>query len=144
MKLAALKPQAARQQRQDIWRRDRAAAQTVRRGFPRVERIRFDLTFVDSGAYTPAAQSHILHPAAQAFFRFPCPYADCDGRFDLHAAVTSVLTQSVNSGAGDIECSGHRARDGKSAQHCGLQLRFTIAAQYGRENDAATDAAPST
>ncbi len=144
MKLAALKPQAARQQRQDIWRRDRAAAQTVRRGFPRVERVRIDLGFVDSGAYTPAAQSHVLHPAAQAFFRFPCPYADCDGRFDLHTAVSAVLTSSANSGAGDVECAGHRARDGKSEQLCGLHLRFTIAAQYGRESSASTEAAQAT
>ena len=138
MKLAALKPWAARQRRQDLWRRDRAAAQTLRNGFPRVERIHIDMKFVDGAAYTPADQSHILHPAAQAFFSFPCPYADCDGRFDLEAVVTGVLKSSAHSGDGDLECAGHRARDGKSEQLCGLHLRFTVSAQYERDSAAAT------
>jgi hypothetical protein len=130
MKLATLKPRAAQQRRQDIWRRDRAAAPTLRTGFPRVERIHFDLKFEDRSPYAPVGQSHVLHPAAQAFFFFPCPYADCDGRFDLDAVVKGALESSAQCVEGDLECSGHRARDRVSGLPCGLRLHFTIAAQF--------------
>jgi hypothetical protein len=133
MKLATLKPWALRQQRQERWRRDRAAVPTLRGGYPRVERLRIDLSFIDGAAYVPAAQSHILHPAAQAFFSFPCPYADCDGRFDLDAAVSAVLANSEQNGEGKLVCPGNRARDGKGEQPCLLPMQFTVSVQYERE-----------
>jgi hypothetical protein len=136
VKLAALKPEAARQQLRDRWRRDRAAAQTLRSGFPRVERTRIDLSFKNAASSTPAAQSHILHPAAQAFFAFPCPYSDCDGRFDLNGVVPAILARSADHAEGDLECSGSRAREGLGRQPCQLHVHFVVTAQYGRENDS--------
>lgn len=134
MKLATLKPWAVRQQRQERWRRDRAAAPTLRSGFPRLDRLRIDLTFIDNAPFVPAAQSHILHPAAQAFFTFPCPYADCDGRFDLKAIVTEVLTNSADHGECTLECAGSRARGAKGQQPCLLQVHGVVTAHYGRED----------
>jgi hypothetical protein len=136
MKLAALKPWTARQQRLERWRRDRAAAPTLRGGFPRVERVRIDLNFSDGASHAPAAQSHILHPAAQAYFTFPCPFADCNGRFDLDADVIALLKTSAHQCEGTHECAGNRVRGGKGEQPCQLQLHFSISAQYGRDSSA--------
>jgi hypothetical protein len=144
MKLSNLKPRAALQRRQELWRRDRAAAPTLRTGFPRVERIQIDLGFEDRTPYTPVRQSHVLHPAAQAFFSFPCPYADCDGRFDLDAIVREALASSAQCAQGSLQCTGHRARDRASGQPCGLQLHFSIVAHYGRECAPAQQATAST
>jgi hypothetical protein len=83
--------------RRQRWLRDRTAARTLRSAFPGVERIRVDLTFRDTAAVAPGAQSHAVHPAARAFFEFLCPHADCDGTFDLTAAVNSVMTASPGS-----------------------------------------------
>src|SRR5437879_13325204 len=83
MRLSPLSPEAARLERRERWSRDRAAAQALRTAFPKVAQLRLDLTFSGAGSTTPVSQSHVLHPPAQAFFGFPCPYADCDGHFDL-------------------------------------------------------------
>lgn len=133
MKLASPKPWAVRQQRQERWRRDRAAAPTLRSGFPRVDRLRFDLTFKDSTPFVPAAQSHVLHPAAQAFFTFPCPYADCDGRFDLDALVKELLSDSESRGELKLVCAGSRVRGALGHQPCELHLHCIVSAHYSRE-----------
>jgi len=136
MKFTAPKRTAVRQQRQERWRRDRAAAQTLRSGFPRVERMRIDLSFLDRNSFAPAAQTHILHPAAQAFFAFPCPYADCEGRFDLSAAVADVVARSADQAEGSLECSGVRFRDGLHNQSCQLRLQFVLTAHYAPDAES--------
>jgi hypothetical protein len=112
------------------WLRDRAAAQTLRSAFPGVERIRVDLTFRDTAAATPGAQSHAVHPGARAFFEFLCPHADCDGTFDLSAAVSSVMRDASLQAAGTLDCKGMRPRPGLMKGPCGVSVRYTIAAQY--------------
>src|SRR5450756_788475 len=124
MRLASLSPAAARQLRQDRLRRDRAAAQAIRSAFPTIGRLRLDLSFEGTGTSTPAAQSHVMHPPARAFFEFPCPYADCDGQFDLNAAATSVLASSAEHAEGEIECPGVRARDRMGRQACHLRVLY--------------------
>ncbi len=136
MRLSSLSPEAARQQRRDRWRRGRAAAQTLRSAFPRLEQIRVDLSFKDATTCTPAEQSHVLHPPARAFFEFPCPYADCDGQFDLNAAAASVLASSTEHAEGEIECPGVRARDRMGRQACHLRVIYKFTADYQREADA--------
>jgi hypothetical protein len=136
LRLSSLSPEAARQQRRDRWRRGRAAAQTLRSAFPRLEQIRVDLSFKDATTCTPAEQSHVLHPPARAFFEFPCPYADCDGQFDLNAAATSVLASSAHHAEGEIECPGVRARDRMGRQACHLRVLYRFTADYQRESDA--------
>jgi hypothetical protein len=112
------------------WLRDRAAARTVRSAFPGVERIRVDLTFRDTATLSPGAQSHALHPAARAFFEFLCPHADCDGTFDLSAAVGSVMTDASSHADGTLDCKGMRPRPGLTKGPCGVSVRYTIVAQY--------------
>jgi len=112
------------------WLRDRAAARTLRSAFPGVERISVDLTFQDTAAAPPGAQSHAVHPGAHAFFEFLCPHADCDGTFDLSAAVDSVMRDASSHVDGTLDCKGMRPRPGLMKGPCGVSLRYTIAAQY--------------
>ena len=80
----------------------------------------------------------MLHPPGRAFFtpRFPCPYADCDGQFDLNAAAASVLASSAHHAEGEIECPGVRARDRMGRQACHLRVLYKFTADYQRETDA--------
>lgn len=112
------------------WVRDRAAARTLRSAFPGVERIRVDLTFRDSAAEPPGAQSHAVHPSARAFFEFLCPHADCDGTFDLTAAVNSVMNDASLYADGTLDCKGMRPRPGLMKGPCGVSVRYAIAARY--------------
>src|SRR5438045_2956068 len=51
---------AARQERMERLRRDRAAAQAVRVAFPAVEHLRLELKFESTTSSTPTLQSHVL------------------------------------------------------------------------------------
>ena len=144
MKLEAPKLRQARLQRQDLWRRARAAAPTLRGEYPRVEKLHIELKFIDQTAHTPADQTHIMHPAAQAFFAFPCPYADCDGRFELNAAVGEAVANAKHRNEGDLNCTGHRVRDGNSGLACGLHLHFVVSARLRHPAPAAHDGADAS
>jgi hypothetical protein len=123
-------PESTRQQRTDRLRRERAAANALRIKFPAVQQLRLELTFESAAANTPVPQSHVLHPAARAFFEFPCPYADCDGGFDLTAAVNTALANKTGKTRGALECSGSRPEQHSSRKPCKLQLSYAIAATY--------------
>jgi hypothetical protein len=128
MRLSSLSPAAARQLRLDRLRRDRTAAQALRTAFPAVEHLRLELSFDGAARGTPASQSHVLHPPARAFFEFPCPYADCDGQFNLTTQVAAAVADPSHQAEGSVECSGLRARDHATKQPCKLQLNYTITA----------------
>lgn len=89
-----------------------------------------DLTFHDTAALSPGAQSHAVHPAARAFFEFLCPHADCDGTFDLTAAVRSAMTDASAHADGTLDCKGMRPRPGLTKGPCGVSVRYTIVAHY--------------
>ena len=127
MRLARHSTADTRQLRSDRLRRDRAAALPLRLAFPAVQLLRVELSF-DGSANAPTPQSHLLHPPARAFFIFPCPYADCDGQFDLNSAVQAALAASAHGAQGSLECSGSRARDHALKQPCQLHLNYTVAA----------------
>ena len=130
MKLAMLSPAAARLERKDRLRRDRANALTVRAAFPDLQQLRLELMFASTHATTPASQSHVLHPPALAFFEFPCPFADCDGRFDLSSAVKSALADATHQAEGTLGCSGQRAVNPGAKQSCQLRVSYTVTAIY--------------
>lgn len=134
MRLTPLRAPATRQERADRLRRDRAAALALRAAFPEVSQLRLDLQFEGNAATTPASQVHVLHPPARAFFTFPCPYADCDGQFDLTEAVSAALADASHQTTGLLECSGLRARDHASKQPCQLRLVYVIAAAYQQDS----------
>ncbi len=111
-----------------LLRRDRAAASVLRALFPFLAQLRFELQFDGPTENVPVPQTHVLHPAARAYFVFPCPYADCDGQFDLAAAVSAALEASALRAEGLLECAGLRADVHASKRPCGLHLHYTITA----------------
>jgi hypothetical protein len=133
MKLALVSPAAERQERRDRLRRDRSAAVALRVAFPTVRQLRLELQFEGSDSCTPARQLHLLHPPARAFFEFPCPYADCDGQFDLTDAVNAALADPADRAEGALECSGKRARHVGLKQPCQLRLLYTVTATCERD-----------
>jgi len=127
---APLSAAAARQERSERLRRDRAAAQALRSAFPSVQQLRLDMQFEGAAANTPTSQSHVLYPAARAFFAFPCPYADCDGQFDLTEAVNTALADRSHQAEGVSQCSGARVGRRALKQPCLLRLLHKITATY--------------
>src|SRR6185437_89027 len=125
-------PEVSRQERADRLRRERAGSQALRVAFPALQELRLELTFESPTPNTPAAQSHVLHPAARAFFEFSCPYADCDGGFDLTTAVDSALASNGGQAVGELECSGQRPERLGSRRPCKLHLAYVISATYAR------------
>jgi hypothetical protein len=123
----ARKTNEARQTPTERLRRERAAAPALRAALPAVELLHLELSFRAS-ADTPASQSHVLHPPAPAFFRFPCPYADCDGQFDLSSAVRVALEDPTHRAAGSLECAGSRSRNPISKKPCQLHLDYVVTA----------------
>jgi hypothetical protein len=128
MKLALLTPAAERQERRERLRRDRATALALRDVFPGVQQLRLELQFRGDGSTTPAMQSHTLHAAARAFFEFPCPYADCDGQFDLSGAVKAALADASHRTTGELECTGKRPVRVGASEPCRLRLNYTVTA----------------
>lgn len=130
MRLAHARGPATPQDRSTQLRREREAAPKLRAVFPAIEQLRFELNFEGAGALTPVPQSHFLHPPARAYFSFPCPHADCDGRFALDEAVHAALEHPSHRAEGVLECSGSRASELASKPPCQLRLRFTLTAVF--------------
>ena len=128
MRLGQARGGATRQTRYSQLHRDREAAPKLRTMFPVVEQLRFELNFEGGGAATPVPQSHVLHPPARAYFSFPCPYADCDGRFELAAAVHAAVEDPSHRIEGALECAGSRVSDFRSKPRCQLRLSFILTA----------------
>ncbi len=101
--------------------------------FPAIEQLRLDLRFEGSTVSIPVPQTHVLYPPARAYFVYPCPYADCDGQFDLAAAVAAALEASSIHSEGVLECTGTRVRDYASRRPCQLHLRYSVTASYAPE-----------
>lgn len=128
MRLGPTRSAATRQDHSTQLRRDQEAAPKLRAMFPAVEQLRIELNFEGGGATTPVSQSRILHPPARAHFSFPCPYGDCDGRFELAAAVHAAVEDPSHRLEGILECTGSRASDTASKWPCRLHLHFTLTA----------------
>jgi hypothetical protein len=123
---------------------DRLHAATLRKLFPQIEHLRIELVFDDPTTRlpSPSPQLHTLYSAAAAFFRFACPCADCDGEFDLTAAVSALHTTSGSrqrpaSSSGQLSCHGVRFRDRDVLQSgCPMELRFKLVSEPYRGQDA--------
>jgi hypothetical protein len=130
MRLAASRILDARELRAEQLRRARAASLSLRVAFPTVQQLRLELKFSGATANSPGSQSHVLHPPARAFFTFPCPYANCDGQYDLTAAVNAALEDPAYRAEGMLECRGLRAQKYDSKQPCQLHLIYTVTATH--------------
>jgi hypothetical protein len=122
--------EAIRQQRWEILQRDRAKAAAMRSAWPDVDVLHVRLEFADGTAIPPSVQSHQFNPPAKAFFRFPCPFADCSGEFELGP----VVSQSLEAGRATVSrrfaCEGVRARDRVTGHKCGLRLEASVRVDY--------------
>jgi hypothetical protein len=123
-------PTALRQQYLDRLRRDRAAAPQLRVAFPDVQQLRLELKFDGTTINIPASQSHVLHPPARAFFELPCPYADCDGQFDLTTVVNLLLTDRLVKVEGMLKCQGQRPDRRTTRASCPLHLNYELTVTY--------------
>jgi hypothetical protein len=128
MKFASASAANGRNQMRERQRRDRAATQIMRARYPQFASLRLDFAFKDDVAFSPAPQVNVMHPPARAYFVFPCPYADCDGEFDLSAPVDQIAREGVTQAAGHLKCCGQRNRDRNGRSPCGLALEYTITA----------------
>jgi hypothetical protein len=108
-------------------RRDRARTPILRARFPQFASLRVELDFSDTGPFTPAPQVAVLHPPAPAYFVFPCPYSDCDGEFDLTAAINDMASADQDHCEGQMRCAGHRRVESNVGTPCALTLEFQVA-----------------
>jgi hypothetical protein len=97
MKFTTVGPEGARNLLREKQRRNRMAAKELRVQFPDLASIRIDFAFSDESTQPPAPQSIVLHPPARAYFVYPCPYASCNGEFDLAAPVTDVANRVMTA-----------------------------------------------
>jgi hypothetical protein len=130
MKLRSSSLAALRQEYLDRLRRDRAAAPQLRVAYPRVQRLRLELNFEGAMTNIPAPQSHMLHPPARAFFEFPCPYADCDGQFDLTSVVNLLMADQLSKAEGMLKCQGQRPGRQTTRTPCQLHLNYEFTVTY--------------
>jgi hypothetical protein len=137
MKIAVRKNASLDEQRRYRRQYDRDRSPALRSAFPQLQQLNIELSFADrTGAapkeVSPSSQTHAFYPAAQAFFRFRCPCADCDGEFDLSSHVAQVATstngRSSRSLSAKLQCTGTRARDRASGAGCPIELNFRIVA----------------
>jgi hypothetical protein len=103
----------SRNQVRERQRRDRATAQALRSVYPHFASLRIEFDFSEPRTSAPTPQVLVLHPPSQAYFVFPCPYADCDGEFDLTSAVAGL------SRSGEATCEGHQRCGGQRVRECG-------------------------
>lgn len=130
MKLALVTPAARRQERRERLRRSHATALALREVFPGLQQLRLEFVFRGPTSTTPAMQSRTLHAAAPAFFAFPCPYADCDGEFDLSTAVSAAIADPTHHTTGELECTGRRPMRTGPSELCRLPLNYTVTAVF--------------
>ena len=103
----------SRNQLRERQRRDRATAQVMRAMYPQFASLKLEFDF-GSRIRTSAPAPHLLvmHPPSQAYFVFPCPYADCDGEFDLGSVVAELARSRREAHVTErAKCGGQRVRD---------------------------------
>lgn len=144
MKLASRKIVSVGAQRRMQMQAARAGAPALRERFPQVTTVRIDLRFEERNGRTPSPQQHTLFPAARAFFRFACPCAECDGDFDLTAAVDALAGSlgtakrpAQSAASGQMRCEGWRARDRAGSRPCTIELEYSLRVGGAGEADEA-------
>jgi hypothetical protein len=128
MKFASASAANGRSQMRERQRRDRAATRLMREKYPQIASLRLEFSFIDDVPFPPAPQVTEMHPPTKAYFVFPCPYADCDGEFDLASAV-DTLAKGARDNTGHLKCCGQRNRDRNGRSACELTLNYSLTAR---------------
>jgi hypothetical protein len=102
----------------------------LRAVFPGVAELRVELEFKWESGWMPSNQLRILRPAAQASFRYPCPFAGCSGWFELDEPVRRLVESGETSVTATLGCVGVRPRDRATGKPCEAQARYVIKASY--------------
>jgi|SRR5688572_15003924 hypothetical protein len=125
MKLVAGAAKGGREGMRERQRREQAAARPLREIYPGVATLRFDFKYSADMHPLPAPQSRVLHPPANAYFTFPCPFSECAGHFDLAAQVRDLLRANGTHATGTMDCCGERVHpQGRSG--CRLKLEYSL------------------
>jgi hypothetical protein len=136
MQLPPKRKPAPASDRRDVLRKARAAAPTLRTACPEAAVVRVELAFDSQSQPVHAPQTFSLYPPAKAHFVFACPFGDCDGAYDLNSIAFDALQAGKRRTRGRLTCSGHRARDGKSANACELAATYSITVRLEKEESA--------
>jgi len=134
MRVAVRKSTSGATPRRERMLNERTRAPALRSLYPDLGQLEIELVFDDFGAPTPSPQLRTLYPAAPAFFRFPCPCTDCDGDFDLSAAVAALVEKSSKrkpisgSASGTLTCLGVRLRDRADNKSCTMGVSYKLVA----------------
>jgi hypothetical protein len=107
--------------------RDRATAPALSTSYPTLASLRVGFDFNDGAKFVPSSQVTVFHPPARAYFRFACPYGDCDGEFDLTQAVELMTSGDQLRAGGHLRCVGTR----HGGTQCTLCLTYSVAARLG-------------
>jgi hypothetical protein len=127
MKITTAGPEGARNALREKQRKNRLAAKELRVQFPQFANVRLDFAFSDETSQPPAPQSIVLHPPANAYFVYPCPYASCNGEFDLASKVDEIATAGKERTKGHTKCKGERVRGIQGKTPCDLHIEYSIA-----------------
>ncbi len=125
MKLLPAKTVGGRAGTREKQRRARASSPALRVRFPKIAALKIQFSFRDRGPFAPAPQLTVMHPPANAYFVFACPYTDCDGEFDLSDAISGLAADVEPRCDGDLKCSGQR-RVAVGVTSCQLKLEYSI------------------
>lgn len=135
MKISPRKAANPAAQRRIDLQADRAKTSSVRDAFPEVGVIHIHLGFSEPHP-PPSPQLHSMYPAASAFFRFACPCIDCDGEFDLAAAVVELASagapakRTARSVTGRSHCAGVHWRDSNHSEPCRIEMNYRVAVSF--------------
>jgi hypothetical protein len=129
MRPARTTPAAGRDALRERQRRGRTGALAMRERYPQLTALQVDFDFSDRAEYLPSPQVTVFHPPAPAYFRFACPYNDCDGEFDLTKAVDLAVSSRDGQARGQVHCGGTRHR----GVACTLCLEYTISPRWPQD-----------
>lgn len=130
MRIVSRTTRSVREQQREKSLRKREAAGVLATAFPRTDLVHIHLKFVSKQGPAPAARTHELYPAAQAFFEFTCPHGDCDGSIDMDAIVRPLLRSAGTQADGTLHCPGTRTGDGGVRPRCNQRVDYWIVARY--------------
>nr|AQQ74636.1 hypothetical protein [uncultured bacterium] len=103
-------------------RRGRINAPPLRSLYPALASLQVEFEFSDRVDFIPSPQVTVFHPPAPAYFRFACPYSDCDGEFDLTGVIDTAVNAHGPGTSGQLYCQGTRHR----GVRCTLCLDYSI------------------
>ena len=110
MRFSAATRAVGREAMRERHRLGRMATPALRARFPGLQSLQVGFDFSDRGEFRPSPQLTVFHPPAPAYFRFACPYSDCDGEFDLTDPVKLAVDSGDARSSGQVRCVGTRHR----------------------------------